>query len=141
MGRLLGIDYGLKRVGLALSDPLGMFASSLDTLPNDSAKKLMALLQDVIKTHDVEMIILGLPVRSTGELGDAAERVQKFGTQLAEATGLPVLYEDERFTSVIAQQVLRDQGVQPSRQKHLIDKTSAALILQCYMDKAARGPI
>jgi putative holliday junction resolvase len=137
MGRILGIDYGLKRVGLALSDPLGIFASGLTTLPNKSAKQLLKELQAVINEHQVEKLVMGLPVRSTGELGTAAEAVQAFGNELSKATGLPVFYEDERFTSVIAQQALQAQGVQPSRQKHLVDQTSAALILQQYLDKSA----
>ncbi len=138
MGRLLGIDYGKRRVGLAISDPLGMFASGLETLDNRSEKRLLADLQQVIQEHNIEKIILGLPLKSTGEFGEAAETVQGFGEKLSQVTGLEVGYEDERFTSVIAQQSLKAQGVQPSRQKHLTDKTAAALILQQYLDKRAR---
>lgn len=138
MGRLLGIDYGKKRVGLAISDPLGMFASGLETLQNVSAKQLLKEIQELINAYDIEKVVLGLPLKTTGEPGEAAEAVQAFGALLTEKTGLPVVYEDERFTSVIAQQALREQGVQPSRQKHLIDKTSAALILQHHLDRLSR---
>jgi putative holliday junction resolvase len=138
MGRLLGIDYGQKRVGLALSDPLGIFASGLTTLENRSQKQLLRELASVIEKHEVEKLVMGLPLRTTGEVGEKAEEVQIFGSILSEATGLPLVYEDERFTSVIAQQSLREQGVQPSRKKHLIDQTSAALILQQHLDKSAR---
>jgi putative holliday junction resolvase len=138
MGRLLGIDYGKKRVGVALSDPLSMFATGLDTLENRSLKQLLNDLQTLASEHDVERFVIGLPLRSTGEAGEAAEAVQVFGEHLTQHTGIPISYEDERFTSVIAQQSLREQGVQTSRQKHLVDKTSAALILQQYLDKASR---
>jgi putative Holliday junction resolvase len=137
-GRLLGIDYGAKRIGLALSDPLGMFASGLQTLDNTSEKQVLRALQAIIDQHQIEHLVIGLPLKTTGEAGPATEAVQTFGEQLAVATGLPITYEDERFTSVIAQQSLREQGVQPSRKKHLIDQTSAALILQQYLDKRAR---
>ncbi len=138
MGRLLGLDYGKKRVGVAISDPLSMFASGYDTLPNQSAKKLIQALKEIMDEYQVELVVMGLPLRSTGEKGESAEAVEAFAQQLIEATGVTVVYEDERFTSVIAQQSLREQGVQPSKQKHLTDKTAAALILQQYLDKQAR---
>ncbi len=137
MTRLLGIDYGRKRVGLALSDPLGIFASGLGTIENKSLKQLLRDVAAVITQHNVSKVVIGLPLRTTGETGEAAEAVQNFGELLAQATGVNVIYEDERFTSVIAQQSLREQGVEPSRKKHLVDQTAAALILQQYMDKLA----
>lgn len=133
----MGIDYGKKRVGLALSDPLGIFASGLATLENRSQKQLLHALLEVMAEHEVEKVVIGVPLRTTGEAGEAAEAVYAFGQQLQQAASVPVVYEDERFTSVIAQQSLRAQGVEPSRQKHLVDQTSAALILQQYLDKSA----
>ncbi len=138
MGRILGIDFGKRRIGLALSDPLGMFASGLTTLDNRSEKAAIKALIEVIQAHQVEHLVFGLPLRHTGEEGDSAEAVKQFASLVESATQIPITFEDERFTSVIAQQSLREQGVQPSRQKHLVDQTSAALILQQYLDKQAR---
>lgn len=137
MKRVLGIDYGLKRVGLAISDPLGIFAQGFKTLEHLSDKQLTREIQAIIKEHQIDKVIIGLPVKTSGEPGAIAEATKAFGELIAQSTGLPVLYEDERFTSIIAQQSLREQGVQPSRRKHLVDQTSAALILQQYLDKAS----
>lgn len=139
MTRLLGVDYGKKRVGLALSDPLGMIASGYETLEVRSKKQLLADLKSVIESQQVSKIVMGLPVRSTGEEGEMAEVVRAFGQKLEAATGLEVVYVDERFTSTIAQQALQAQGIKPSRKKHLVDKTAAALILQNYLDSQSLG--
>lgn len=134
MGRLLGIDYGKKRIGLAISDPLGIFATGLTTLENRSLKHVLNELKALAEAHNVERMVIGLPLKESGEQGLLAVEAQAFGTALAEALGVAVVYVDERYTSVIAQQTLRAQGIQPSRQKHLTDKTAAALILQQYLD-------
>jgi putative holliday junction resolvase len=138
MSRLLGIDYGKKRIGLAISDPLGIFASGLDTLENRSPKQVVQAIQSIIQAYNVEKLIVGLPLKTSGEAGVAVEGVQQFGTWLSEATGLPIFYQDERFTSFLAEKSLREQNIKPSRQKHLVDKVSAALILQQYLDKLSR---
>lgn len=137
MDRYLGLDYGKKRIGVALSDPLGMFASGLTTIEGRSEKDRLAQVVALIDTHQVRVVVLGLPRKTTGELGDLAETIQVFGQKLTEQTDVSVLYEDERYTSKIAEQALREAGKQPSRQKGLIDQTAAALILQQVLDKKA----
>lgn len=134
MGRLLGMDYGKKRIGLAISDPLGMFATGLTTLENRSRKQVLSQLQLLVKEHHVERLVIGLPFKESGERSPLAEEAEALGAAIAEALDIAVVYVDERYTSVIAQQALRAQGIQPSRQKHLTDKTAAALILQQYLD-------
>ncbi len=135
--RFLGIDYGQKRVGLALSDPLGIFASGLMTVENKSTKALIVEIQKILTEYAIETVVMGLPIRSQGELGATGLAAKAFGEVLGEKTGVQVIYEDERFTSVIAERSLRAQGVKPSRQKHLTDQTAAALILQQYLDKTS----
>lgn len=137
MSRLLGIDYGKKRIGLALSDPLGMFASGLTTLENTRPKALIKALEEVVQAHEVSLIVMGLPLKTTGEKGESAEAAEALAQQITEKLGVPVVFEDERYTSVIAGHALQQQGVKPSRQKHLVDQTAAALILQQYLDKKA----
>jgi putative Holliday junction resolvase len=140
MERLLGIDFGQTRVGLALSDPLGMFATGLTTLTYTSISQLITQIQSLLTQHEVMAVVIGLPLSQTGEEGKAAIDVRAFGQALGDATGISITYVDERFTSVIAQQSLRAQGIQPSRQKGLVDQTAAALILQQYLDRAASPP-
>lgn len=137
MGRMLGIDYGQKRVGVALSDPLSIFATGLTTLENRSDKQLLRELKALIETHDVEIIVIGLPLKTTGEKGATAEAAEALGERITAATACQVFFEDERYSSVIANQSLREQGIQPSRNKGLTDKTAAALILQQYLDRTA----
>lgn len=135
MERILGIDYGKKRIGLAISDPLGIFATGLETLEIASEKRLIAALVQIIREYGIVRVVVGLPLRTTGEPGPIGDVVKQFADKLAQITGLPVTLEDERYTSVIAQQSLQAQGIKPSRNKHLVDKTAAALILQQYLDK------
>jgi putative holliday junction resolvase len=134
-GRLLALDYGLKRVGMAVSAPMNLFATPLETVDNTSEKALLTAISTVIQEYDVSAILLGLPVRTTGQEAKEAERVRAFGALLQATFSLPVVYEDERFTSTIAQQALRAQGKQPSRDKGSVDQTAAMLILQSYLDR------
>lgn len=140
MGRFLGIDYGKRRIGLALSDPLGMFATGFETLDNTGPKHVFKALMAIIADQDIEGIVIGMSYRTTGEPGDTADEINDFTEQLKTHTALPIVFEDERFTSVIAQQSLTAQGVKHSKNKGLVDKTAAALILQQFLDKR-RGPI
>lgn len=135
MGRLLGVDYGRKRIGLALSDPLRMFASPLTTIEVHSKKQLMADLAEIIKTHEVETLVFGCPKKTTGAPSDLQPEIDALANALQKSTGCAIYFVDERFTSVIAQQSLQAQGVKPSRNKGLVDKTAAALILQQYLDQ------
>lgn len=138
VGRWIGIDYGLQRVGIAVSDPLGMIAKGHSTLPARSEKKLIEALCKLLKDLDAVGFVIGLPIKTNGEAGSLTEVIYTLADKLKLKTNVPVVFEDERFTSTIAQQSLQAQGISPSRNKGLIDQTAAALILQGFLDKQSR---
>ncbi len=136
MDRLLGIDYGRRRTGLAASDPLGIFASALDTV--DSAK-LIDYLKKYAEKERIVRFVVGYPVNLDGRPSEAQASVDAFLKQLEAAfPGIPVSLEDERFTSVLAHQAMIDGGMKAKdrRDKASVDKISAALILQAYLDRS-----
>ena len=135
MDRYIGIDYGRKRTGLAVSDPLGIFASALDTIPST---KLIEYLKNYANGERIASFVVGYPVNMDGQPSEAQADVDVFLRQLAKAfPGIPVQLEDERFTSVLAQRALIDGGMKKSgrREKGSVDKISAALILQGFLDR------
>ena len=135
MKRLVGIDYGKKRVGVAVSDPLMIFASPLETVPTAN---IINYLKTYTSKEEVEKFVVGYPVNMDNRPSEAAQYVDVFLKQLRKAfPQLPVELEDERFTSVLAFQSLIDSGVKKMdrRDKSAVDKVSAALILQTYMDR------
>ena len=135
MKRILGIDYGKKRVGVAVSDPLGIFASPLETVPTAN---IINYLKTYTSKEEVEKFVVGYPVNMDNRPSEAAQYVDGFLKQLKKAfPQIPVILEDERFTSVLAFQSLIDSGVKKMdrRDKAAVDKVSAALILQTFMDR------
>lgn len=135
MKRLVGIDYGKKRVGVAVSDPLMIFASPLETVPTAN---IINYLKTYTSREDVEMFVVGYPMNMDNRPSEAAQYVDVFLKQLKKNfPQIPVVLEDERFTSVLAFQSLIDSGVkkQDRRDKAAVDKVSAAIILQTYMDR------
>ena len=135
MKRLVGIDYGKKRVGVAVSDPLMIFASPLETVPTAN---IINYLKTYTYKEEVEKFVVGYPVNMDNRPSEAAQYVDIFLKQLRKAfPQIPVELEDERFTSVLAFQSLIDSGVKKMdrRDKGAVDKVSAALILQTYMDR------
>ena len=135
MDRIIGIDYGRKRVGVAVSDPLMIFASPLETVPTAN---IINYLKTYTSKEEVEKFVVGYPVNMDNRPSEAAQYVDIFLKQLRKAfPQIPVELEDERFTSVLAFQSLIDSGVKKMdrRDKGAVDKVSAALILQTYMDR------
>ena len=135
MKRLVGIDYGKKRVGVAVSDPLMIFASPLETVPTAN---IINYLKTYTSKEEVEKFVVGYPINMDNRPSEAAQYVDIFLKQLKKAfPQIPVDLEDERFTSVLAFQSLIDSGVKKMdrRDKSAVDKVSAALILQTYMDR------
>jgi putative Holliday junction resolvase len=140
MDRVIGIDYGRKRVGVAVSDPLGIFASALETV---QSAKIIEYLKKYAENENVVRFVVGYPVNMDGAPSEAAKDVDVFLKQLAKAfPDVPVTLEDERFTSVLAHRAMIDGGMKAKdrRDKESVDKISAAIILQSYMDKASGGP-
>lgn len=135
MDRMIGIDYGRARVGVAMSDPLGIFASPLETVVS---AKIIEYLQKLTTSERVVRFVVGYPVNLDGRPSEAASDVDVFLKQLAKHfPSIPVSLEDERFTSVLAHRAMIDGGMKKSerRKKESVDKISAAIILQGYLDK------
>ena len=135
MERLIGIDYGRKRTGLAVSDPLRIFASPLETVP---AAKIIDYLQKYAQGETIVHFVVGYPATMDGRPSEAAADVDRFLPVLKKAfPGVPVTLEDERFTSVLAHRAMIEGGMKKSerRDKASVDRISAAIILQSYLDK------
>ena len=134
MGRALGIDFGTKRVGLALSDRSNMIASPYKTLNYVSEKDLINQLETIVTKNDIEILVLGLPINMKGEDTAQTIKVRNF-KEILSALRIPIVYEDERLSSVSAINSLMLQNVKTGHNKPEIDKTAAAIILQQYLDK------
>ncbi len=135
MDRMIGIDYGRARVGVAMSDPLGIFASPLETV---ASAKIIDYLQKLCASNTVVRFVVGYPMNLDGRPSEAAADVDVFLKQLAKHfPSVPVSLEDERFTSVLAHRAMIDGGMKKSdrRKKESVDRISAAIILQSYMDR------
>ena len=137
MDRLIGIDYGRKRTGLAHSDPLGIFASALDTV---DSTKIMDYLKKYAEKERILRFVVGYPRNLDGSAAEALADVEAFLKRLRKAfPEVPVSLEDERFTSVLARRAMIDGGMKAKdrRDKASVDRISAAIILQGYMDRSA----
>lgn len=135
--RVLGIDFGEKRIGLAISDPGGRMALPLPTLVRRDDRSAMAAIAEIALREGVGRLVLGEPVRLDGSRGPAAERVRRFGRRLAARTGLPLGFVDESLTSVEAAARLRAAGIDPRRAPERIDAAAAQILLQEDLDRAA----
>ena len=134
MGRALGIDFGTKRVGLALSDRSNMIASPYKTLNYVSEKDLITQLEIIVTKNDIEILVLGLPIKLKGEDTMQTTKVRNF-KEILSTLRRPIVFEDERLSSVSAINSLMLQNVKTGHNKSEIDKTAAAIILQQYLDK------
>lgn len=133
--RCLGLDVGDRRIGIAISDQLGLTAAGLETLHRTNSQNDVKAICDMAKRHGAVEIIIGLPANMDGSLGEQAQKVQSFGKKLARASGLPVIYEDERLSTFTAIHTLTVLGVKTGHNKDLVDKQAAAVILQKYLDR------
>ncbi len=138
-GRILGVDPGEKRIGLAVSDPLGITAQGLPTLKVTSPADAPRLIAEVARRIDATGIVIGLPLNMDGTEGEQARRAYQLGARLEEETLLPVSFRDERLTSIQAEQVLIAGDLRRERRKKEIDRISAQIILQCYLDEIGGG--
>ncbi len=134
MGRILGIDHGDSRVGLAISDPLHMIASPYRTVPASPRNQLIATLKEIISDQDIIEIVVGLPLGMRNRQTDRTIIVREFAEDMKELN-LPIHLEDERLSSVSAVKSLVKQGVKTGHSKGLVDQTAAAIILQQYLDR------
>ena len=134
MGRILGVDYGDRRIGLALSDPLKMIASPFKTIPNkDNLKRLSTIIDE----KDVESIVVGLPIGLKGQETTQTVKVRKYA-KILESFNCPIYLEDERLTSVTAKKSLIKQNFKTGHNKSMIDERAASILLQQFLDKQKR---
>ena len=134
MGRLLAIDYGARRVGLALSDPLKMIASPYRTIINNNNTILIEKIETIIAAEDVELTIIGLPLGMAGQKTEQTKKVEEFVDKLTDR-GIIIKYEDERWSSVAAKRSMKEQNIKSGHNKDLVDQTAAAIFLQQYLDR------
>ena len=135
--RILALDIGDVRIGLAVSDPLGITANPLETYvrkKNDEAADCR-YIADLARAKGVEKLVLGLPINMDGTEGVRVEKTRAFAEGLAAVCDIPIDYQDERLTTVTAERVLIEQGVRREKRKEVIDKVAATIILRCYLDR------
>jgi len=135
VSRYLGVDYGAKRIGLAISDGLGLTARPLQVV---SRKDLGAVLRKIVDEYTVDEVVVGLPTALGGHEGDSAKGARALGEEIAELLDIPVRYVDERFTSRIAESALLESGMKRQDRKETVDKVAAAIILQTFLDSRHR---
>jgi len=135
--RILALDLGKRRIGLALSDPLGITAQGLPTLERTNLREDLAALSKIAAEHEVRFIVMGHPLHMSGREGRQAQYARDFGERLHARTGLEVRFWDERLTTVEAQRVLRESGIGIEKRARAVDKLAAQILLQSYL--AARG--
>jgi putative Holliday junction resolvase len=130
----LGLDVGSKRIGVAGCDGTGLIATGLTTIDRASFDRDVAQLREIVEQRQVQVLVVGLPYSMDGTLGSQARKVQKLAQRLAVALGLPLEYVDERLTSFEAEEQIKAENRSPSRNKGLIDRKAAAIILQQWLD-------
>ena len=136
--RVMGLDYGSKTVGVAISDPLGLTAQGVETIWRKQENKLrqtLARIEELISEYQVERIILGYPKNMNNTIGERALKSLEFKEKLEGRTGLPVVMWDERLTTAEAERTLMETGVRRENRKQYLDQMAAVLILQGYLDK------
>ena len=135
--RIMGLDFGSKTVGVAVCEPLGITAQTVETITRASENKLrqtLARIEQLIGEYEIERIVLGYPKNMNNTVGERGEKTQEFKDALERRTGLEVILWDERLTTVAAQRVLIESGVRRENRKKSVDQIAAALILQGYLD-------
>lgn len=133
-GRILALDLGKKRIGLALSDPLGITAQGLPTLERTNIRQDLSCIEHIILEREVTLLLMGNPLHMSGDAGRQAAYVREFAERLSEYTGVPLRYWDERLTTVAAHRVLRSSGIGIEKRARAIDKLSAVILLESYLD-------
>ncbi len=135
--RIMGLDYGSKTVGVAVSDPLGLTAQAVETIcrkDENKLRKTCARIEELIAEYEVEKIVLGLPKHMNNDIGNRAKKSMEFGQMLNRRTGLEVVLWDERLTTVEAERTLIENNVRREDRKKYVDQIAAVFILQGYLD-------
>ena len=132
--RILALDHGTVRIGVALSDELQMIASPQEFIPAEPFADVLGRIRQLIREREVELILIGMPRNMDGSYGPAADKVREFATALKDAIAIPIKTWDERLTSAQANRALVAGGVRREKRKEKVDKTAAAILLQSYLD-------
>ena len=138
--RIMGLDFGSKTVGVAVSDPLGLTAQGVEIIRRKSENKLrqtLARIEEIAKEYGVEKIVLGFPKHMNNDIGERAEKSLEFQEMLKRRTGLPVVMWDERLTTVEADRTMMETGIRRENRKEYVDMLAAVFILQGYLDYLA----
>jgi putative pre-16S rRNA nuclease len=140
-GRVLALDVGKRRVGLAVSDPLGITAQGLPTLERTTIRQDLAKLADLAAERAVSLFLIGKPLHMSGDESRQAEYIKNFGDRLTEKTGIPVQFWDERLTTVQAQRVLKESGISIGKRARAVDRLAAVILLESYLDSLRSSSI
>jgi putative pre-16S rRNA nuclease len=133
-GRIMALDVGGRRIGVALSDPTRVLASPLTTLRAEPRARAIAEIAALVVQHDVTALVVGLPLTLSGEIGPQAQLIQTFAEELRAALDVPIHMFDERLTSVAAERLMQDLGIKPERRRARIDEVAASIILQDFLE-------
>ena len=137
MSRIMGLDYGSRTVGVAVSDPMRIIASGVEIIRRKSENKLRqtyARIEELVKEYDISLIVLGLPKHMNDDIGDRALLSMQFRDDLIRRTGLDVVMYDERMTTIQADRVMNELGIKGAERKEYVDQIAAEFILQSYLD-------
>ena len=137
--RILGLDYGSRRIGVALCDELGMTAQGIATIAGKNREADLEAIADLVRRHAVERIVVGYPLRLDGSEGIQCEKINRFMRRLEAMVSLPIIRWDETLSTKEAEELLRERGVRRERRREVVDRVAACLILQGYLDASARG--
>jgi putative holliday junction resolvase len=135
---VLALDVGARRIGIAVSDPLGITAQGLDTIQRKNKRTDFAQLENVIRQYEVVELVVGYPLRLSGEIGIQAEKMTVFAAELEKRFQIPVHLFDERLTSTEANRVLRESEISIEKRAKAVDRMAAVLILQSWMERRSR---
>lgn len=136
--RILGLDIGDATIGTAISDPMGWTAQGIRTIRRTGIKSDFKEIINIIEEYKVEKIVAGLPINMNGTMGPSSEKIKNFCEKLNVATGIEIIFQDERLTTVAATRVLLEADVSRKKRKQVIDTVAASLILQTYLDKLSK---
>ncbi len=134
MNRIMGLDIGTKRIGIALSDPLLITSQPFQTIERTPEKKALETIESIVKEYNVNKIVAGLPLMMNGDFGLQAQDCKDFGEKVSQKTKIDVIFIDERLTSFQAEEILKAQKAKYTKDKGLVDKIAASIILKEYLD-------
>jgi putative holliday junction resolvase len=138
-GRVMALDVGGRRIGVAMSDPTRVLASPLTTLRAEPRPRVIGQIAELVVQHNVTEVVVGLPLTLSGEIGPQAKLVQAFVEELQAALAVPLHMFDERLTSVAADRLMQELGIKPERRRERIDEVAASIILQDFLDSRRGG--